>query len=89
MGLGNTVNKLATQEKALLEDRARFLENLNRDSKEQVTKLRHDLHEKDRENDKLILDLKQSKIHLALLEEQTAQRELSLRNQIGSLKTGG
>jgi hypothetical protein len=34
------------------------------------------MRKKDIENEKLILDLKQTKIHIALLEETFAQREL-------------
>ena len=48
-------------------------------NEEQNRKLIDELRQKDKENEKLINELKQSKIHIALLEEQTAQREFTLK----------
>lgn len=49
-------------------------------------KLNEEVKKKDLEYEKLILDLKQTKIHIALLEETTAHRELMLKNEIQSLR---
>lgn len=39
------------------------------------------------ENERLIIELKNAKTYIALLEEQTAQRELSLKHEIDGLKS--
>ncbi|CDW88929.1 UNKNOWN [Stylonychia lemnae] len=69
-----------------LEERAKFFENIFRQAQENVHKLNGDLRKKDLENEKLILDLKQTKIHIALLEETSAQKEIILKSEINNLR---
>lgn len=53
-----------------------------RQAQENVHKLNQALKTKDTENERLIGDLKNTKIHIALLEESSAERELMLKQQI-------
>ena len=64
----------------------RHIEVMCRQTDEMNKRLQIDLKQKDIENERLINELKQSKIHVALLEEQTAQRELDLKQQIDAFK---
>ena len=58
-----------------------------RQSQENNQKLYRELRQKDIENERLVNELKSSKVHIALLEEQTAQREFALKNEIDGLRT--
>ena len=69
-----------------MEDKAKFFENMFRQAQENVHGLSKELRLKDIENERLIMDLKQTKIHIALLEESFAQRELQLKNEIQMFK---
>lgn len=57
-----------------------------RQSQEKVHSLTAEMRKKDLETERLIMDLKQTKIHIALLEETFAQRELNLKNEIHFLR---
>jgi hypothetical protein len=57
------------------DERSKIFENLFVKSQEHVHKLNSELRNKDVENERLINDLKQTKMHIALLEETTAHRE--------------
>eukprot|EP00347_Sterkiella_histriomuscorum_P021399 403334105 len=69
-----------------LEERAKFFEVMYRQAQENIAKLNDDLKKQDSETERLIMDLKQTKIHIALLEETSAQREFMMKNEIDSLR---
>lgn len=64
----------------------KFFEGMFRKAQDNIHNLNKELQTKDIENDKLIKDLKSTKIHIALLEESTSQREFALKNQIEVFK---
>lgn len=56
-----------------------MFENLYIKSNETARKFRDRLNEREAEISRLLLELKNSKIHIALLEEQSSQREFMLK----------
>eukprot|EP00350_Pseudokeronopsis_sp_OXSARD2_P010519 CAMPEP_0170567750 /NCGR_PEP_ID=MMETSP0211-20121228/80685_1 /TAXON_ID=311385 /ORGANISM="Pseudokeronopsis sp., Strain OXSARD2" /LENGTH=138 /DNA_ID=CAMNT_0010889307 /DNA_START=2032 /DNA_END=2448 /DNA_ORIENTATION=- len=65
----SSVNNFQAQEKKMMEDKLRLYEQLYSQIKAQYTKLEKDSVDKQKENDKLITELKTTKITIALLEE--------------------
>jgi len=53
---------------------------------ERVDELLEEVAKKERDLEKLILDLKQQKIHVALLQEQADEREIELKREIEFLR---
>mmetsp|Transcript_33227 Transcript_33227/g.24413 ORF Transcript_33227/g.24413 Transcript_33227/m.24413 type:complete len:123 (+) Transcript_33227:580-948(+) len=68
-------SKNGIEQYKLLENKMKVYEQLITKMKEHNGKLEKDLEDKQTENDKLIKELKATKITVALLEEQTSQRE--------------
>ena len=66
----------------MLEDKVKLYESMYSQVKLQHKKTEVELLSKQSENDRIINELKTTKIHIALLEEQSSQRELYLKQQL-------
>lgn len=83
--VNNTLAKRLRQEKEVMTERLRALETQKVDVHQKLSVALEQIQAKEIEQDKLIGELKNSKIHIALLEEQTAEREFKLKKEIERL----
>lgn len=63
---------ISSQERHFLDERIKFFESMYRQAQIIQENLHFEIREKDRENERVILELKQAKTRAALLEEEAA-----------------